>query len=119
MITTSERKHYETVAKMTDLELAKIEVDEMHPLYEYACEEIDIRNSSAGRRHALDNFDEQDAWDSRFEDWQQRDMSSMLDRALGISDDVFEKARHDDGEVAAYGFVDPESYGELPGDMYA
>lgn len=120
MITTVERKHYEAVAKMTGLELAKIEADELHPLHHYACEEIDTRNTSGNRRHALDSFDEQDAWDASFEAWQQRDMSSMLDRALGITDEVFEQARLDDGEVAARGFVDPEVYGDQPrSDMYA
>jgi hypothetical protein len=121
VITTVERKHYETVAKMTGLELAKIEADELHPLHHYACEEIDTRNASSGRRHALDSFDEQDAWDASFEAWQQRDMASLLDRALGIEETPFEQMRRVDDEfTAASGFVDPEAYGEQPtSDMYA
>lgn len=51
MITTAARKHYETVAKMTDLELAKIEANEMHPLYDVACAEIDARLKGL---HAID-----------------------------------------------------------------
>jgi hypothetical protein len=38
---------YLKVSKMTDFELAQIEADEMHPLYDAACEEIDTRTRSA------------------------------------------------------------------------
>lgn len=55
-------RHHQ-VAKMTSLELAKIEADELHPLYEAACEEIDARNRSNGKGHALDAIQEQDKFD--------------------------------------------------------
>ena len=38
---------YLKVSKMTDFELAQIEADEMHPLYDDACAEIDSRAHAA------------------------------------------------------------------------
>lgn len=117
MINNAERKGYESVAKMTGLELAKIEADEMHPLHHYACEEIDTRNASAGRRHALDAFDEQDAWDRSFTESQER---LHFDHTLNYRETEsqrWERAFENDGQsfeddefVAAAGFVDPEQY---------
>jgi hypothetical protein len=108
MIATTERKQYEAVAKMTGLELAKIEADELHPLYAIVCEEIDARSASNGKRHALDRFDEEDAWDRSFMERQARSLDP-LDDELFDSDDVF---------VAAAGFVDPAEYTERFVDMF-
>lgn len=46
-----EQAVYLKVSKMTDLELAQIEADEMHPLYDAACEEIDTRLQVARQVH--------------------------------------------------------------------
>jgi hypothetical protein len=64
---------------MTDLELAKIEADELHPLYAVACEEIDSRTQSKGKRHAIDAIHEQDEWDTKFEQQCMREMDALWD----------------------------------------
>jgi len=68
------RQQYEAVMKMTGLELAKIETDEMHPLYDAACAEIDAR---VNKRHAVDTLNEADEWDASFQSWQERETYSM------------------------------------------
>jgi hypothetical protein len=74
------RQQYEAVMKMTGLELAKIETDEMHPLYDAACAEIDARAQNPVL-HAIDTLDEVDAWDRSFQDMQERsDYSLTSDR---------------------------------------
>jgi hypothetical protein len=105
----AERKAYETVAKMTDLELAKIEVNEMHPLYQIACEEIDAR-SRGKNHHAIDKVNELDEWDRSFQDSQMRFMDRLWDDTVEhreVEQDMF-----DDTFTAAAGFVDHEDYSE-------
>jgi hypothetical protein len=74
-----ERQQYEAVKNMTGLELAKIETDEMHPLYQAACDEIDAR---VNKRHAIDDLNEADEWDRSFQSMQEREtyrMTGLLD----------------------------------------
>jgi hypothetical protein len=89
-----EREQAQKVSKMTDLELAKIEADEMHPLYEAASAEIDIRMQSNGKRHTIDVVNDDDAWNDSFARQREREMDRLFE----------------DGLVAAMGHVDPASY---------
>lgn len=100
-----EREQAQKVSKMTDLELAKIEADEMHPLYEAASAEIDIRMQSNGKRHTIDVVNEDDAWNDSFE----RSQQAFMDRIYENDGLSFEE---NDNFVAAAGFVDPEGYPE-------
>jgi hypothetical protein len=120
----AERKAYETVSKMTDLELAKIEVDEMHPLYQIACEEIDAR-SRGKNHHAIDKVNEQDEWDRSFQESQMRFMDRLWDdrvERLTLDRELFPAEASpysfDDNFTAAAGFVDPEDYSERVGAFY-
>jgi hypothetical protein len=82
-----------SVKKMTDLELAKIEANEMHPMYEVVCAEIDARLNGG---HAIDAMDKHDG-------------VSMLEW-LEMEDHIESLAKADDLFVAAAGFVDPAEY---------
>jgi hypothetical protein len=66
MLNDRDRANYEKVAKMTDFELAQIEADEMHPMYEFACEEIDVRMNTNGKGHVIDGYNESDEWANSF-----------------------------------------------------
>jgi hypothetical protein len=104
-----ERQQYEAVMKMTGLELAKIETDEMHPLYDVACAEIDAR---VNKRHAIDTLNEADEWDASFQSWQERETYSMTgsldddDR----SDDSLRSDRlaHEEADHRSWLRTDPE-----------
>jgi hypothetical protein len=91
--------------------LAKIETDEMHPLYQAACDEIDARARNP-HVHAIDALNEQDARDDSFQSWQEREtyrMTGLLDEEERSDDSLrSDRLAHEEADHRSWLRTDPE-----------
>ena len=83
---------------MTDLELATLEGNELHPFYELLCREIDGRAAGKGRGNVEREIEQEDAWFDNCVAYPYSDLDAehdLLDAAAhrhisGVDDGAFE-----------------------------